>query len=237
MLTDRFLMGRHREELSATEIDVLENSVGSILTFDARTDIVRHGDRVARSMLLVDGFICRYMDGLDGSRQLVALHVPGDFVDLHGYPMRQLDHDVATLTACTVAAYPHATVERMVIDYPNLGRLLWFSTLLDAAMHREWIFRLGRLVGSGRIAHFFAEIGRRLQMVGLSDGMTFALPMQQADLASACGMTSVHANRVLRDLREQNIVTFASGMVHIRDIGALHSIAEFDDRYLYPSPR
>ncbi len=237
MLTSKFLMGRHREELSATEVDVLETSVGAVLTFPPRHDIVRHGDRVERSMLLVDGYICRYMDGLDGGRQLVALHVPGDFVDLHGYPMRELDHDVATLTACTVAAYPHDTVERMVIDHPNLGRLLWFSTLLDAAMHREWIFRLGRLSASGRIAHFFAEIGRRLEMVGLSDGLHFALPMQQADLASACGMTSVHANRVLRGLRQQGVVTFANGIVEVQDLAALHSIAEFDGRYLYPSPR
>ena len=236
MLTSKFLMGRHREELSATEIGVLEGSVGSVVRFDARRDIVRHGDRVDRSMLLVDGFICRYMDGLDGSRQLVALHVPGDFVDLHGYPMRQLDHDVATLTACTVATYPHATVERMVVDYPNLGRLLWFSTLLDAAMHREWIFRLGRLGATGRIAHFFAEIGRRLEMVGLSDGLRFSLPMQQAELASACGMTGVHANRILRELRVADIVTFAAGEVIVRDLARLHQLAEFDDRYLYPSP-
>lgn len=237
MLTEKFLMGRHREELSATEIDVLEDSIGSVLTFPPRHDIVRHNTRVDRSMLLVDGFICRYMDGLDGDRQLVALHVPGDFVDLHGYPMRELDHDVATLTTCTVAAFPHATVERMVIDHPNLGRLLWFSTLLDAAMHREWIFRLGRLGANGRIAHFFAEVGLRLQMVGLSDGLTFALPMQQTDLASACGMTNVHANRVLRGLREGGIVRFSGGEVVVHDLAALHRIAEFDGRYLYPSPR
>ncbi len=235
MLTSRFLLGRHREELSNAEIGVLEGAVGSVLTFGPREDIVRHGDRVERSMLLVDGFICRYMDGLDGSRQLVALHVPGDFVDLHGYPLRKLDHDVATLTACTVAAYSHASIETMVIDYPNLGRLLWFSTLLDAAMHREWIFRLGRLSASGRIAHFFSEMGRRLEMVGLGDGLSFRLPMQQADLASACGMTNVHANRVLRDLRETGIVSFTGGNVKVSDVGALHSLAEFDDRYLYPS--
>lgn len=237
MLTGRFLMGRHREKLSAVEIDVLESSVGSVMTFPPRHDIVRHNTRVERSMLLVEGFICRYMDGLDGSRQLVALHVPGDFVDLHGYPMHQLDHDVATLTACTVAAFPHTTIERMVIDHPHLGRLLWFSTLLDAAMHREWIFRLGRLGANGRIAHFFAEVGLRLQMVGLSDGLRFDLPMQQADLASACGMTNVHANRVLRGLREDGIVTFAGGEVVVHDLAALHRIAEFDGRYLYPSPR
>lgn len=83
MLTPKYLMGRHREELSTMDIGVLENSVGSILTVEVRRDIVRHGDRVERSMLLVDRFVCRYMDGLDGSRQLVALNVAGDFVGLH----------------------------------------------------------------------------------------------------------------------------------------------------------
>lgn len=236
-LTERFLMGRHREELSEKEAEVIETSIGSVTTFGPRQDLVRHGERVERSMLLVDGFICRYMDGLDGSRQLVALHVPGDFVDLHGYPMRELDHDVATLTECTVATYPHDVVERMVIDYPNLGRLLWFSTLLDAAMHREWIFRLGRLGASGRVAHLFSEIGCRLQMVGLSDGTTYALPLQQSDIASACGITTVHTNRILRELRERGIVTFAGGEIVVQNLKTLHAIAEFDPRYLYPSPR
>lgn len=236
-VTERFLMGRHREELSSTEIDALEGAIGSVVTFGPRQDLVRHGEPVERSMFLAEGFICRYMDGLDGSRQLVALHVPGDFVDLHGYPMRTLDHDVATLTTCTVATFPHDVVERMVIDYPNLGRLLWFSTLLDAAMHREWIFRLGRLGASGRVAHLFSEIGCRLQMVGLSDGLTYSLPLQQSDIASACGITTVHTNRILRELRERGVVTFSGGEIVVQDIRTLHAIAEFDPRYLYPSPR
>ena len=151
--------------------------------------------------------------------------------------MRRLDHNVATLTTCTVAAFSHETVWRMVVDHPNIGRLLWFSSLLDAAMRREWIFRLGRLGTSGRIAHFFSEIGRRLQMVGISDGLKFALAMQQADLASACGMTTVHANRVLHELRQRSEVTFTGWNVDVHDIGALHPIAEFDERHLYPSPR
>ncbi len=237
MLTRRFLMGRHRDQLTPDEAQVLESSMGAIRTFGAREELARHGVRIDRSLFLIDGFVCRYMDGLDGSRQLVAVHVPGDFVDLHGYPMRQLDHDVETLTACTVATYPHGSVERMVIDHPNLGRLLWFSTLLDAAMHREWIFRLGRLDAMGRVAHFFAEIRRRLEMVGLAEGERFALPMQQADLASACGITVVHTNRVLRQLREKGIVLFANGEVTVLDLAALHTVAEFDDAYLYPSPR
>ncbi len=235
MTTERFLMGRHREELSVEEAAALESSIGSIVQYDARHELVHHGDRVDRSIYLIEGFVCRYMDGLDGERQLVALHVPGDFVDLHGYPMRMLDHDVATLTACTVAVFPHDVIERLVIGYPNLGRLLWFSTLLDAAMHREWIFRLGRLPAVGRVAHFFAEIGCRLRMVGLSDARTFELPLHQTDIASVCGITPVHANRVLRELRESGIVTFSGGRVKVLDLGVLHAIAEFDPGYLYPS--
>lgn len=151
--------------------------------------------------------------------------------------MRQLDHNVATLTTCTVAAFSHETVCRMVVDHSNLGRLLWFSTLLDAAMRREWVFRLGRLGTSGRIAHFFSEIAHRLQMVGISDGLKSALAMPQADLAPACGMTNVRADRVVSELRQRGVVTFTGGNVDVHDIDALHAIAEFDERYLYPSPR
>jgi len=233
--TARFLEGRHRHELSADEKQMIEDSIGSVVEFEARHDIVRHGTRVDRSMMLLDGFVCRYMDGLDGERQLVALHVPGDFVDLHAYPMHMLDHDVATLTACTMAIFPHSAIERMVVDHPNLGRLLWFSTLLDAAMHREWIFRIGRLSALGRVAHFFAEIGRRLEMVGLNDSQRFALPMQQIDLASATGMTPVHLSRTLRILRERGVATFGGGFVEVHDRPALHHLAEFDDGYLYPT--
>lgn len=235
MLSSKFLMGRHREDLSTTELAALEKAAGSVTAYGARKEMVHHGDEVTHSMLLVEGFVCRYMDGMDGERQLVALHVPGDFVDLHGFPLRRLDHDIASLTVVKVANYPHNVLSKLIIDHPNLGRMLWFSTLLDAAMHREWIFRLGRLGATGRVAHFFAEIGRRLQMVGLSDGRSFPLPFHQSDLAEACGITAVHANRVLRELRERKIVTFKGGQVVVTDIVALHTIAEFNDGYLYPS--
>ncbi|CAN5346398.1 Crp/Fnr family transcriptional regulator [soil metagenome] len=235
MLSNRFLMGRHREDLSPGELKALENAAGSVTSYSAREEMVRHGVEINHSMLLVEGFVCRYMDGLDGERQLVALHLPGDFVDLHGFPLRRLDHDIAALTEVKVANYPHATLSQLIIDHPNLGRMLWFSTLLDAAMHREWIFRLGRLGALGRVAHFFAEIGRRLQMVGLSDGCNFPLPFHQTDLAEACGITAVHANRVLRELREREIVTFKNGQVVVRNLATLHAVAEFDEGYLYPS--
>lgn len=235
MLTSRFLMGRHRGDLTSVDQDALEDAIGSVTTYGPREEMVQHGVEIHQSMLLVEGYVCRYMDGLDGDRQLVALHVPGDFVDLHGLPLRRLDHDIASLTEAKVALFPHPVLSDLIVERPNLGRMLWFSTLLDAAMHREWIFRLGRLGAIGRVAHFFAEIGRRLQMVELSDGCSFHLPLQQSDLAEACGITPVHANRVLRELRERGIVTFKGGEVQVSDLSALHAVAEFNDGYLYPS--
>lgn len=235
MRTERFLMGRRREELSPDERAVLEGAMSEERSLPARHVLIRAGERVRHSTFLIHGFICRYMDDRDGHRQLVGIHVPGDFVDLHGYPMRHLDHDVATLGPVTVGIFPHDRLERVNVDWPHLTRMLWFSTLLDAAMHREWIFRLGRLGADGRVAHFFSELNARLELVGLSDGMRFDVPIVQADLAEACGITHVHANRVLRTLRERGLMTFAAGRVAIEDRAGLERTAEFDGDYLYRS--
>ena len=235
-MIERFLAGRRRGELSVAELQALEDSVERLETLPGRQTVVPHGKVVDTSMLLVDGFMARYMDGLEGERQLVALHVPGDFVDLHAFPLRKLDHDVATMTPCTVAVFRHSVIEALIMQFPNLGKQLWFSTLLDAAMHREWIFRLGRLGAAGRVAHLLAETERRLRMVGMSDGKSFALPLQQSDIASACGITAVHANRVIKQLRQVGIVEFQRGRVTVLDEARFLELADFDGRYLHQSP-
>lgn len=233
MLTGRFLLGRTRDALSGEERQVLESAVASVRTIPARTTVMRRGELVNQSSLLIDGFMCRYLDDRNGHRQLVSMHVAGDFVDLHGYPMKRLDHDIATVGPCTVAYFDHRTLAELQVKYPRLTRWLWFSTLLDAAIHREWIFRLGRLGAEGRVAHFFCELNTRLEMVGLAADGRFFLPATQADLAEACGITGVHANRVLRLMRERELATFRSGEVRILDMKRLAALAEFDPIYLY----
>lgn len=233
MLTKDFLRDRHRGDLTADDIAALESSISEVREYGPRETLIQAGERVRQSTLLIDGLMCRYMDDRQGERQLVAVHVPGDFVDLHGFPLRRLDHDVATLTGVRVALVPHAKLMEIVEHRANLTRILWFSTLIDAAMHREWIFRLGRLNALGRIAHFFCEIDAKLHAVGRSDGKSFALPINQTDIGEACGITGVHVNRVLRQLREDAILTFKNGVVDIRDRKKLERIAEFDPQYLY----
>jgi CRP-like cAMP-binding protein len=233
MLTRRFLLGRARDALTEEERQVVESSVSAVRNLPARTTTMRRGELVNQSTLIVEGFMCRYLDDRNGHRQLVSMHVPGDFVDLHGFPMKRLDHDIATLGPCTVALIEHRTLADIQIRHPRLTRWLWFSTLLDAAIHREWVFRLGRLGAEGRVAHFFCEMNARLEMVGLATEGKFQLPATQADLAEACGITGVHANRVLRLMRERELVTFRNGEVRILDRKRLATLGEFDPIYLY----
>ncbi len=116
---------------------------------------------------------------------------------------------------------------------PQLGRKLWFATLIDAAIHRAWLFRLGRLDAIGRVAHFLCETNARLVSAGLSDGRRFALGITQADLAEICGLTNVHVNRVMRQLREEGLCVFRSSLVEIPDPERLAARGQFDPAYLY----
>lgn len=233
MFTDRFLRNRRGVELTAAERASIDDAITEVRTLDARSIIVHAGDPVSQSTFLIDGFMCRYIDDREGLRQLVAVEVPGEFVDLHGYPLKSLDHDVGTLTACTVAIIPHRAIDTILASQPDLTRKLWFSTMLDAAMHRAWVFRLGRLSATARLAHFLCETNMRLEAAGLSDGRRFAPGMTQVDLAEACGVTNVHINRVIRQLREEGLCTFRSSLVEIHDPARLAAIGQFDPDYLY----
>ncbi|MGN6374814.1 MAG: Crp/Fnr family transcriptional regulator [Sphingomonas sp.] len=234
MYTGNFLKGRRRQEMTDQEKRALEAAVERTEWLPPRRTTHHRGERMRHSTLLVSGYMCRYMDATDGFRQIQCYHLPGDFLDLHGYPLQWLDHDVATITESLVAIVPHERITELVEQYPRLGRLLWFSTLLDAAMHREWIFSVGRLGAMGRIAHFLSETRERMRAVGLvgSDGW-FDLPLTQQDIGEVCGLTSVHVNRTLRRLREDGLLEIADRRARVRDVDVLAKIGEFEPDYLY----
>ncbi|MFT4053962.1 MAG: Crp/Fnr family transcriptional regulator [Novosphingobium sp.] len=233
MFTDRFLRFKRGMSLNANERLLLETSIDEVRTVDARKIVIRSRTRLQESTLLVEGFMSRYIDDRNGLRQLVAIHVPGDFVDLHAYPLQTLDHDVATMTSATIAIVRHEALDAIIHEQPQMSRKLWFSTLIDAAIHRAWLFRLGRLDAVGRIAHFLCETNARLFSAGLSDGRRFALPLTQTDIAEICGLTNVHVNRVMRQLREAKVCVFRSSLVEILDIEQLVKLGQFDPDYLY----
>jgi len=230
---DRLLANRRGVALTQQERAQLENAISEVRALEPRQTIVEAGKPVDISTFLLEGIMSRFIEDRKGLRQLVSIHVPGEFVDLHAYPMHELDHSVGTLTAATVAIVPHQALKAILAPQPDLTRKLWFSTLIDASLHRAWLFRVGRLDAVGRVAHFLCEMNFRLIAVGLSDGHKFVLALTQADIAEICGLTTVHINRVLRQLREAGLCQMHASLVEIADPAALARRGDFNPDYLY----
>jgi CRP-like cAMP-binding protein len=224
---------RARDVISDEEEEVLRASIGEIREHPAGRTIVRSGTTLSASTLLIEGLVCRFKDLADGQRQIMELHVAGDFVDLHGFLLKRIDHNIGALTPIRVASVPHDALRGITETHPHLGRMLWFSTLLDAAIHREKILSIGRRTAIARIAHIFCELMVRLRLIGLADEKGYDLPLIQADLGDATGLTSVHVNRMLKKLRDDGLLTFRGGRVTIDDWDGLQRVAEFNLDYLH----
>ncbi|HEX8222337.1 MAG TPA: Crp/Fnr family transcriptional regulator [Allosphingosinicella sp.] len=224
---------RARDELSAEEELAIQDAVSEIRDYPADRTFIRAGELLNHSSLLLDGIASRHKDLRDGQRQITELHVPGDFTDLHSFTLKRLDHHVMTLTPCAIAVVPHEKLREITERFPHLTRVYWFATNLDAAIHREWELSLGRRSAISRLAHLLCELRVRLGLVGLADESGYDLPLTQEDLADCLGLTSVHINRTLKELREQDVVVFRSGRVDIADLRSLERIAEFNPAYLY----
>jgi CRP-like cAMP-binding protein len=224
---------RARDEVDGREESVLRAAVSATERFPAGTTIIRDGALLNRSALLIDGLVGRRKDLSEGQRQIMELHIAGDFTDLHGFPLKRLDHDVAAMTDATIAWVPHEALRRITETEPHLTRLLWLSTLMDAAIQRERILSIGRRGASARIAQLICELQVRLAVIGLADETGYDLPLTQNDLADATGLTPVHVNRMLRELREAGLMTFRGRRVTIHDRSGLEAAADFDPGYLH----
>jgi CRP-like cAMP-binding protein len=221
-----------RDVLSAEEKEVLASALSRPRSVKADEDMVREGDRPSESILIVDGFASRYKVLQSGRRQITAIHVPGDFVDLHGFLLKKMDHAVGTLTPCTIATIPHEKLRDITERYPHLARLLWLSTLVDSSIHREWLVAMGRRSAREHMAHIVCELFVRLELVGLTQGDTFQMPVTQAELGDTLGISTVHVNRVLQELRGEGLITWRGEKLTIHDFERLKEVAEFDPTYL-----
>jgi CRP-like cAMP-binding protein len=227
---------RRGRALDAREVAALAESISQTIDYPAGHDFVREHDYVTESNLLIAGWCYRYSDLADGRRQTLALHMAGDFVDLHSFQLKRMDHSVRTLTACTVAAVPHENLARITEGFPHLTRQLWFSTLIDAAIMRRWMLGLGQRSALEHMAHLFCEIYYRGSLVGLVTDDAFVFPLTQAEIGEAVGISAVHSNRVLQQLRGQKLIAFKGRTVKILDLAGLEKVAGFDPTYLNLDP-
>jgi CRP-like cAMP-binding protein len=231
-LTGRFLMGRLRHAMTAEEKDIVESLIEGTERFRTPAVLVERGQLTERSTLVIEGYLLRTIVE-DDRRFVLGMHVPGDFADLHAFALKRLDHNVVTLGDTLVGYVSHSRLEQVVADYPHLTRLLWFSTLLDAAIHRQWILKMEELPAPRRVAHVFAELWHRLDLVGLGRRDGLRTPLIQADLADMCGTTAIHMNRALGLMRKEGIAEFRRGTLYVRDRAKLEAFAAFNPDYLY----
>ncbi len=221
-----------RDRLSVEEIVALEQALEPPRSLPVGADIVREHTRPSASTLLISGFSARYSTLEDGSRQITEINVSGDFIDLHSLLMKQMDHGVVALTDCVIANAPHTRLIDITERHPHLGRLLWLDTIIDAAIHRQWLVAMGRRSGLGHLAHLVCELYLRLQAVGQTGDLTFELPLTQTTLGDALGLSTVHVSRLISELRSEGVVAWAGGRIDILDWRRLAEIAEFDPTYL-----
>jgi CRP-like cAMP-binding protein len=195
--------------------------------------IVREGDRPEQCFSVLEGLVGRAKVSGTGKRQLVAINVPGDIPDLEGYTLRIMDHAIIALTPVTLLFFNHSAVDELVRRFPNLGRLLWRETVLDAAITRVWLFNLGRQPAVTHLAHFLCEMATKLAVVGLVDGQSFPFPLTQEQVSDALGLSNVHVNRSLQTLRREGLLEWKAGTITIRDWRGLATLGEFDPAYLH----
>jgi CRP-like cAMP-binding protein len=220
-------------ELSAEEKSAVDACCGDVRYFAAGEDVISQGDRTGGVKLLLEGFACRYKVLEDGRRQVVAYFVPGDLCDLRVFILKRMDHSIGAVCASKVATISQENVLRLTHNYPSLTRALWWSTLVEEAIAREWIVNVGQRNALERMAHLFCELLYRFRAVGLNDGMSCTLPLTQVELAETLGLSSVHVNRTLQALRKRKLITLENGTLTIDNLDELKELSFFDPDYLH----
>ncbi len=219
--------------LSEDEKHVLRKLSGTIKTVGPRQDLVREGDRPSECCLILEGFAYRYKLTEGGKRQIFSFHIPGDIPDLQSLHLDVMDHSLGSLTATKAMFISHETVRNLMHGCPRIGDAFWRETLIDAAVFREWMVGLGRREAYGRIAHLLCELYVRLKAIGLTSGHAYEFPLTQAELGDALGLSTVHVNRTLQDLRGEGLITQRNWSVTVLDWDRLRAAGEFDPTYLH----
>jgi CRP-like cAMP-binding protein len=227
----------HGAYLTDEDRSILQSLSSRTRRVERNRDISAEGERPEDVHLVVDGFACRYKVLPDGRRQIMAFLVPGDFCDLHVAILGEMDHSIGTGAGCTVVDIPRATIENLSACHPRITRALWWATLVDEGTLREWLVNMGQRGADRQLAHLFCELLVRLQTVGRASANSFVFPITQMDLADTLGLTSVHVNRVLKELRSAGLMTWKGRQVSIPDVEQLKAFSGFDSRYLHLTKR
>jgi CRP-like cAMP-binding protein len=227
---------RTYDAISEEDLETIRALPITVKDYPAEGPVVRDGQRATECCLVIEGFCIRSKTLSDGKRQILSIHIPGEIPDLMSLFLHVMDHDLSTLTPCKLGLINHETLRQLHRRRPSVAEMFWRDTLIDAAMFREWIVNVGQRPAPARLAHVMMELRERLRVIGRVDGTNFEMPLTQEEIGDALGITSVHANRVIRQLREDGVVELQRGRATVVDENKFRELADFDNRYLHQSP-
>lgn len=219
--------------LDANDRDALRALPYRLINLRPQEYIVREGDRPQNSCLMVSGFSFRHKVAGNGGRQIFSIHMKGDLADLQNSLLGTADHNLQALTHVQAAMIPVEAIQDIAFTRPAVGRAMWYETLVDASIFREWTLNVGRRDARTRAAHMLCEFALRLEYAGLGERCNYELPMTQEQLADALGITSVHTNRTLMGLGEDGLIARHKKAVQIVDWPGLIKVGDFDPAYLH----
>ncbi len=196
-------------------------------------DIIKEGEHSPDCHVVLSGLACRYKLLPDGSRQIMAFLVPGDLCDAEIFILKEMDHSVAALGPATTALVSGEVMTELLSGKGRLAQALWWGTLTDLAVLREWVVNHGRRDAYEQIAHLLYEMLVRYRMVERTTNETLEFPLTQIDLADATGLTPMHVSRMLGKLRDENLISLKHKSLTILDPERLKEIAGYNPNYLH----
>ncbi len=219
--------------LNPAECDAVLAMPHIVRDYEAGQYLLREGDRPKYCSFMLSGFIYRHKFVGDGGRQIVSIHIPGDFIDLQNMLLDVADHNIQALTGATVVQIESEVVAAHSFAKPAIGRAFWRESLVEASIFREWVANIGRRDARSRTAHLLCELATRREAAGLGARDTFELPMTQEQLGDALGLTAVHVNRTLKALHDEGLITRSKRSVSVANWGLLRDAADFTSGYLH----
>lgn len=224
--------------LSEEQIAAISALPLTVRKVNAGQEIVRQGDRPTQSCLIIDGLACRFKIIGQGARQIFSYHIAGDIPDLQSMYIERMDHSLSTLSAAMVGYIPHRALEHLMQTQPAVARMLWRDALIDGAIFREWMCNIGRRSALARISHLLCELVTRYRAVGLADltkenSVIIPLPMTQAELGDAQGLSIVHVSRVIKQLKTLGLISISRRTLTVLDWAQLQQVGDFDTDYLH----
>jgi len=228
-----FRRWERRVSLSSDDKSALAALTANRRTYQRDAYLVREGEPTTICTLLIQGFAFRQKLVTDGSRQIISFHIPGEFLDIQNSLLGVADHNVPDFDIYNPKSWRKDALLQLIAARPMVRQAIWFDTLLDASVFREWVVNVGRRDARQRIAHLLCELAARLKAAGLGDGPSYDFPLTQEQLADATGLTPVHTNRTLQTLRRDGLISMTSSKLTIEDWDGLADVGDFSERYLH----